>query len=312
MAAPTSAYVNRVPPTVSVVIPTHDRAHVIRRAVSSVQAQSLADWELIVVDDGGGDDDTAAVIAGLCDDRIRYVRRKCNGGVAAAQNTGLDHARGEFVAFLHSDDAWRFDRLATLVPQLCAAGPDIGGIESGLATVEQSGITVKGPYLKGATDTDLLGYRAGVHVSTLLLRRSVLQAVRFDESLRHVEDRDLCIRLLRHTRLIFDDEPLVTIHREQTGLRNANKAPTYEYLLGKYRDELEFDPRLHGAWWSRVTRAALKAGDFPTARRAARRAAAVHPSRLRRWIPAAASYLSDRAFGAVERGYLTAARLLQR
>jgi glycosyltransferase involved in cell wall biosynthesis len=88
---------------VSIILPTFNRADVIRRAVDSVLAQTFADWELLVIDDGSTDH-TADVIDGI-DSRVRLIRQK-NAGVYAARNTGLTHARGRFITFLDSDDAW--------------------------------------------------------------------------------------------------------------------------------------------------------------------------------------------------------------
>ena len=87
----------------TVILPTYNRADEIGRAIGSVMRQTYAGWELVVVDDAS-EDDIEQVVAQYRDPRVRYIRRSVNGGVAAAQNTGIDHAHGELVAFLHSDD----------------------------------------------------------------------------------------------------------------------------------------------------------------------------------------------------------------
>jgi len=90
-------------PLVSIVMPTFNRADTIRRAIASIQAQSVRDWELIVVDDGSIDD-TAALIAGM-DPRLKIIRQE-NRGSAVARNTGLRQSTGKYIAFLDSDDEW--------------------------------------------------------------------------------------------------------------------------------------------------------------------------------------------------------------
>lgn len=87
----------------SVIIPTFNRAALLREALDSVFAQTFTDFELIVVDDGSTDD-TPAVIAGY-GECIRFFRQE-NGGPGAARNLGIQNASGEYVAFLDSDDVW--------------------------------------------------------------------------------------------------------------------------------------------------------------------------------------------------------------
>ena len=88
---------------VSVIVPTYNRRETIQAAIVSVQRQTFADWELIVVDDGSTDD-TAGLIEGS-DPRLVLIRQK-NQGVNAARNTAMLRARGEYIAFLDSDDEW--------------------------------------------------------------------------------------------------------------------------------------------------------------------------------------------------------------
>jgi glycosyltransferase involved in cell wall biosynthesis len=96
-------------PRISIVMPTYNRRDTILRAVASVRAQTFDGWELIVVDDGSTDD-TIRLLAGG-DPRVRVVLRD-HRGVAIARNAGLEAVRGEFVAFLDSDDEWPAHHLA--------------------------------------------------------------------------------------------------------------------------------------------------------------------------------------------------------
>src|ERR1017187_7936626 len=112
-----------VNPTVSVVIPTYNRARILPRAVKSVVSQTLEDWELLVVDDGSADD-TEQVVAAFGDSRIHYIRHERNRGQSAAQNTGIRASRGTYVAFLDSDDEWLPEKLAKVVDCFQASAPD--------------------------------------------------------------------------------------------------------------------------------------------------------------------------------------------
>jgi glycosyltransferase involved in cell wall biosynthesis len=293
----------------SVVIPTYNRAELVLRAVASVQCQSLDDWELLVVDDASTDD-TRVLIENLEDPRIRYVARDVNGGVAAAQNTGLDRAVGRHVLFLHSDDELMPECLSRLTDALEHAPPDIGGVEAGLELVERGRTVRRRPYLEAADDRALLSFQSGVHISTLLLKREVAAAVRFDEDLRGVEDRDFCVRLLRTSPLGFEPEPLVRIHRNREGLTAQPKGPIYEYLLGKYHDDIAAAPAMHGDWWFGIARAYERDEDLDRARSAMRQAVRVHRSRMRRWPLWAAACLGDRAFSIALGAYRATARVL--
>jgi hypothetical protein len=102
--------------TISVVIPTYNRAALVSGAIESALSQSVRPGEVIVVDDGS-DDDTGAVVARF-GSAVRYIRQ-ANAGVGAARNRGAGEATGEWVAFLDSDDTWERDKLAL---QLAALG----------------------------------------------------------------------------------------------------------------------------------------------------------------------------------------------
>src|SRR5690348_11964260 len=91
-------------PRLSVVIPAYNAATTIRAAVTSTLRQTRPVLEVIVVDDGSADA-TADVVSAIGDPRVRLISR-VNGGPSAARNAGIAAARGEFVAFLDSDDLW--------------------------------------------------------------------------------------------------------------------------------------------------------------------------------------------------------------
>lgn len=100
--------------TISIIIPCYNSAKYLRACMDSVLAQTFADFEAILIDDGSKDD-TLAIAREIerSDPRV-HVLAKENGGVAAARNLGLDHARGEWVTFVDSDDLLPQDALETL------------------------------------------------------------------------------------------------------------------------------------------------------------------------------------------------------
>src|SRR4051812_44716056 len=106
--------IRAVNPLVSVVIPTYNHAQFLGRALGSVIAQTYTNWEAIVVDNHS-QDDTDAVVASQSDPRIKLLKIHNNGVIAASRNKAMREARGEWIAFLDSDDAWYPEKLAVLI-----------------------------------------------------------------------------------------------------------------------------------------------------------------------------------------------------
>jgi teichuronic acid biosynthesis glycosyltransferase TuaG len=103
-------------PRVSVITPVWNAAATLGETVASVQAQSLGDWEMLLVDDGSTDGSRAvAERLAAADPRLRLLGWAENRGPAVARNAGIRAARGRFIAFLDSDDRWRPDKLSRQV-----------------------------------------------------------------------------------------------------------------------------------------------------------------------------------------------------
>ena len=202
-------------PLVSVVIPTHDRPLATERAARSVLAQTHAALELLVIDDGSTDD-TAARAEAIGDPRLRVVRQ-ANGGVAHARNRGMREARGAYVAFLDSDDAWAPEKLARQVAALEAAPARVGICTTGAEIRPRRGPSeFRRPEIRGDAFAALLT-RNLVHAPTscALVRREVAEAVGgFDPSLPAIEDWEWLQRAARLYDLEAVDEPL-TVYSDE-------------------------------------------------------------------------------------------------
>lgn len=98
----------------SVVIPLYNKEHYIEKTIRSVLEQTCTDYEVVVVNDGSSDD-SLAVARRFESDRVRIIDQP-NQGVAVARNTGIHHARGEYIAFLDADDEWLPHYLQTIDP----------------------------------------------------------------------------------------------------------------------------------------------------------------------------------------------------
>jgi glycosyltransferase involved in cell wall biosynthesis len=124
------------PGLVSIIIPCYNRAHIVRETIDSVLAQTYGNFEALVIDDGSTDS-TREVISTYTDPRIRYFYRE-NGGLSAARNSGLDASRGEFIAFLDSDDVWLPWKLAAQIG-IFRRHPEAGLIWSDMSTFANIG-----------------------------------------------------------------------------------------------------------------------------------------------------------------------------
>jgi glycosyltransferase involved in cell wall biosynthesis len=137
---------------ISVVIPTYNRAPLIRRAVESALTQTRSPFEVIVVDDGSTDETPREV--GELGTRVRYVRQ-ANAGASAARNRGVEESRAPWVAFLDSDDLWNDTHLERISRALDATG---GGARFYFSDMEMS------PEEGGGTLWERIGFRiAGEH-----------------------------------------------------------------------------------------------------------------------------------------------------
>lgn len=203
-------------PRVSVVIPTYNRADMVSDAIQSVLDQTYSDWELIVVDDGS-QDNTRDVVASYRDPRIHYVYQE-NRKLPGARNTGIRTSKGEYLAFLDSDDLFTPEKLERQVAALDSS-PEIGLVASGWTEVDmQHNLlrTLQPWRLKpGLALSDWL-YGNPFIVPAVLVRRDWLVRVGlFDEQQHYVEDWDLWLRLV-YTGCVMRWEPgivcLRTIH----------------------------------------------------------------------------------------------------
>ena len=182
-------------PFFSVVIPVYNRAARVGEAIASVRVQSFQDFEILVVDDGSTDNPRAVVNA-LHDPRIRFIRQ-INAGGGAARNTGIDHAQGQFVAFLDSDDLFLPHHLESMHALLRGTAGMVGYAR---VRVDRGNgrIFLKPPRALEPREnmaSYLLCDRGFTPTITMVVPREAAHRIRFDEHLRAAEDSDFAIRL---------------------------------------------------------------------------------------------------------------------
>jgi glycosyltransferase involved in cell wall biosynthesis len=210
-------------PIVSVVVPTYNHAQFLGPALQSVRAQTLADWEAIVVNNYS-DDNTVEVVAAFNDPRIRLVNFRNHGVIAASRNEGIRLAAGELVAFLDSDDSWHPRKLARCVEAMAGGFDLVCHGEDWTREGAPPRRMIYGPASR-ARYARLLFNGNCISTSAVVVRKQWLAQVGgFREEARFVtaEDYDLWLRLARDgARIGFVDE-ILGEYRMHGG--NASKA----------------------------------------------------------------------------------------
>lgn len=223
-------------PTISVVVPTFNRAHLIARTIASVERQSRLPVEVIIVDDCSTDN-TAEVVGGIsCPIPVIYERLKRNGGGGVARNAGIRLAKGDYVAFLDSDDEWEFEHLETLAQQAFLKEGNFVVASSALVS-ETERVFPTGRFLQSLSMAEKLHFvltgNLAFQTSTLLMPRSTALQFMFDGRLRRHQDWDLIFRMIRQqVNLTLLPNP-TTIYHLQTGTnvsRSSSVMPSLRFF----------------------------------------------------------------------------------
>lgn len=240
---------------VSIVIPTYNRADIIREALESVLAQRYQDFEIVVVDDGSSDN-TSDVVASIGSNKIRFIRSERNYGCSAAYNRGIKEAAGNLIAFLDSDDIWEPEYLGREVDFL-NRHPEVG--------VVFCDTEIRGPQMHVSSIVSLMDAfpkylksnpKASEYVidarqmylcllqevpikpSATVARREVFsEAGVFDELWPSGTDWDLFLRMSRLTNFGYIDQALVTQRHRSDATHRRYYEKDKTFLLGQFSKE---------------------------------------------------------------------------
>jgi glycosyltransferase involved in cell wall biosynthesis len=186
---------NSKPLIFSIVIPCYNRTLLLKRALLSCVQQSSDNFEVIVVDDGS-EEDVESVVTSFSDDRIRYYRQN-NKGVAVARNTGIDLAKGEWIAFLDSDDTFLPNKLEVVEAYIESESADMfisradqdRGVEVVWAT----------PQLDLSPQDDITEFMFSkyqlIPTSTFVVKTRLAKKIKFNDTLSLCEDIDFIVRV---------------------------------------------------------------------------------------------------------------------
>lgn len=202
--------------TISVVIPMYNASNTIVRALDSVKNQTYkANYEVIVVNDGSKDNSQQVVEAYIVQNPeldIQLINQQ-NGGVSKARNTGLKNAKGEYIAFLDSDDQWLAHKIETQI-NVFKNNKEVDFLGAGF---EGFGIREEKGFLKRITFRNLL-FRNFFQPSTILMKKEIVDKVGFfDESQRYAEEGNYFFRVSQNYKCYFINENLIVFGDGKSG-----------------------------------------------------------------------------------------------
>jgi glycosyltransferase involved in cell wall biosynthesis len=259
-------------PTVSVIIPTYNRAQLLSRSIQSVLNQTYQDFEIIIVDDASTDD-TEEVISNLDNEKIRYLRHEKNKGAAAARNTGIKAARGSYIAFQDSDDEWLFEKLEKQMKIFETAPPNVGVVYTGYYRIKGNDITYVSPLRHTKRDGDVheqILRKGGLTCTqSIVVPKYYLEKVgMFDENLPRLQDLELTIRLSKHYHFKFINEPLLKVYYTEVSISADQDAlvKASMIVLEKHFKEYNKDKRLIANYYYRYGNFLCMSGDIKKGR----------------------------------------------
>ena len=265
-------------PLVSVVIPAYNVAHYLPTALDSLLAQSLVNFEALIVDDGSTDDTAAVAQEYVTRDRRFQLLQKPNGGLSSARNHGMAAARSDYIALLDADDAYHPEKLRSHVERL-DSNPEISVVYSASKIIRNDGqrtwMQLSGKPLYSDPLLSLLCKNFIGNGSNGIFRQSLLAQIgNFDESLRSCEDIDFWLRIasLDSSQFYREPRPLTYYRVRPSGL--SFNLPQMEETCNRVLDaalarspqrNAPFMPTAFAYMYRYLARMALTSGDLSQA-----------------------------------------------
>lgn len=219
---------------VSIIIPTYNRAQLLPRALETVLSQTYKDFEVIVVDDGSTDN--TPEIMKQFEGRVKYIRKE-NGGSASARNRGIEESKGEYIAFLDSDDYWMPEKLAEQV-KILDAYPKVGIVYGRMPIVNEKGerLGTKPAGVSGKNFKELLEVWGDLPTSTVMTRKVCFdKAGMFDTALATMQDIDMWLRISRYYDLYEIEGKVLAYYFRHSEQATANRINVHQGLVNIYQ-----------------------------------------------------------------------------
>ncbi|MEM3407746.1 MAG: glycosyltransferase [Nitrososphaerota archaeon] len=300
---------NESSPLVSVIIPTYNRAWLLSKAVESVLNQSYQNFEVIIIDDCS-EDDTKNLVKKFKDRRIRYIRHRKRKGAAAARNTGIKAAKGNYIAFQDSDDYWHPKKLEKQMRTFLNAPHDLGVVYTSFWRIDgNKKVYYPRPHIKPKEGYlhEVLLKTNFIGLSTAVVKRKCFEkAGVFDEDLPRQQDWDLWLRISKYYCFKHIDEPLVTSYLHHDSIsRNINAYTiAMKHILKKYFEEISKKPTLLGKYYFEIGASLCLSGKIEEGKLYFFKAIRTNPLNLKLWFSIFFSFLGKEAYNKVAKIYL--------
>ncbi len=255
---------------ISIVIPTYNRSKDLKRALNSVMGQTYSNWEAIVVDNHS-DDDTEKVIKSFGSKKIKMIKIHNNGVIAASRNMGIQVSKGEYIAFLDSDDWWMANKLEESVKKI-NQGADFVFHPLYLVTNENpfffSKVT-KTRHLEEDVFSDLLKFGNCICNSSVVVNKKILDllgGICISPELIAIEDYDTWLRIAQKSNnFIQIMKPLGYYWIGGGNMTNPQRTlDTIQAIENKYSKEIEKISENGYMWFNYAkAKAYMKLGKYP-------------------------------------------------
>lgn len=232
------------------VIPTYNRAHILQRSIASVLEQTYDNIECIIVDDCSCDN-TEQLVTSIIDERVKLIRLDQNSGACVARNTGIQSARGTYIAFNDSDDIWKPHKIEAQLMALNSSEADI--CFSALERHGYSNSIEIFPNQQTYNTSRIIPFETILGESlagtpSIFARREVFKSCLFNKNMKCFQDWEWLINASRNHSVYYISEPLVELYLQDDSISNYdlnNQRHSYIQILNRYKNEIQNHPKAH-------------------------------------------------------------------
>lgn len=226
-------------PEVSILLPVYNSERYVNRTITSVLQQSMADFELIIIDDGSTDNtQTLLQNWAMKDSRIQFIENDCNMGVAEVRNKGIALAQGDYVCFIDSDDTWHSDKLESQLAFMKQNHSDFSC--TAYTMVNEEGKFIKNRMIpKQSIQLEDLLKENYICCSTVMLKTNIAKQYNMNGSYTH-EDYVYWLELIQSGATGTVLNQILTHYRLAQTSRSANKGKAAQGRWQVYRTYMQF------------------------------------------------------------------------